>query len=357
VEIFNQNWDMGNIKMNRVVFLGIVFLISAMMQSCITTQKNMMRQDPLIHKIIKTKTGKDINFSTLMKDISAHDVIYLSEKHNNPEHHHIQQRVIQHLIKSNIKPSIGFEFFSMDHTPDLLNFIDSGAVHHSDKIGKIIESDLRRKLGWESQSDKMWKYYFDLLTIAKKESLKVAGLDLLPSLKKRITRKGIDKISPIEKLTVFSTRMSDKVYQDYMYSIFKAVHCGMGNENMQSRLYDTWTARNDKMALSITQLVKYAKGPVVIIIGGGHTEYGLGVINKVKAIDNSITQVNIALKEISVDPSDLSLYIQPLKLEGFKPVPPADFIWFTQRVSYEDPCKEFEKSLKMMKNSRKSLKE
>jgi len=118
---------------------------------------------------------------------------------------------------------------------------------------------------------------------------------------------------------------------------------------MQARLYDTWVARNDKMAHSVTRLYQHRKGPIVIIIGGGHTEHGLGVINRVTAIDNTIKQVNIALREISVQPSELSEYLMPLDLAGFEKAPPADYLWFTQRVSYADPCEEFKKSLQKMK--------
>ena len=337
--------------MNRLFFLFLIFFAISIIQSCATTKKSMMRNDPLIGKIINTQSSQPIDFESLIKDISTYDVIYLSEKHDNPEQHHIQQRVIRRLIETGLNPFIGFEFFSMDNTPDLLNFVDSGKVSHSKKIEKIIEADLRKKLGWDTQSDKMWRYYFDLLSIAKKEKLQVAGIDLPGTLKKRITRKGINGITPIEKDQLFSTQLSDEAYKDYMFSIFKSVHCGMGHEKMQSRLYDTWVARNDKMAHSITRLYKHGKGPIVIIIGGGHTEYGLGVINRVAAIDKTIKQVNIALREISVKPSELPDYILPLELEGFEKVPPADYLWFTQRVSYADPCEEFKKSLQKMKKS------
>ncbi|MDM8537645.1 ChaN family lipoprotein [Desulfobacterales bacterium HSG17] len=343
--------------MNRLLFCLLMFAVFVMLQSCATAKKTVMRHDPLIDRIINAKTGQTVDFNTLIKNITSYDVIYLSEKHDNPEHHNIQQKIIHELIKNNIEATIGFEFFSMDNTPDLLNFMDAGKVEHSKKIEKIIEADLRRKLGWDSQSDQMWKYYFDLLKIAQKEKLEVAGIDLANNLVKRITRKGITGISPIEKEMIFTTNMSDKIYKDYMYSIFKAVHCGMGNDKMQSKLYDAWTARNDKMALSITQLVKHSNGPVVIIMGGGHTEYGLGVINRVQAIDKTISQINIASQEISTNPADLSEYLEPLELEGFGPVPPADFIWFTQRVSYKDPCIEFKKSLKKMKIHQKAEKE
>lgn len=337
--------------MNRLFFLFLIFFAISLIQSCATTKKSMVRKDPLIGKIINTRSNQAIDFETLIKDLSLYDVIYLSEKHDNPEQHHIQERVIHALIEQGLTPTLGFEFFSLEDTPDLLNFVDSGKVAHAKKIEKFIEADLRKKLRWDTQSDKMWNYYYALLTIAKKEKLQVAGIDLPATLKKRITRKGINGISPIEKEQVFTTQLSDENYKDYMFSIFKAVHCGMGSKKMQSRLYDTWVARNDQMALSITRLYKHRKGPIVIIIGGGHTEYGLGVIDRVKKINKTIKQVNIALSEISVNPSDLMEYALPLDLEGFKKAPPADYLWFTQRVSYADPCEEFKKSLQKMKKT------
>ena len=335
--------------MNRLSLLFFIFLIPVLVQYCATLRRDVMRKDPLIGTIIDTQTSLPVEFDTLIKRISSHDVIYLSEKHDNPDHHAMQQRVIKSLIENGLTPLIGFEFFSMEDTPDLLNFMDSGKVSHSKGLIKIIETDLRKKLGWDTQPDAMWAYYYDLLTLAREHNLEVAGLDLPETLKKRITRKGINGITPIEKEQVFSTSPPNQAYKDYMFSIFKDVHCGMGNEQMQTSLYDTWLARNDKMALSITRLKQHSKGPLVVIIGGGHTEYGLGVINRVAAIDRNLRQINFAFREISTAPADLSEYLAPLDLEGFKKVPPADYLFFTQRVSYDDPCEEFRKSMQKMK--------
>jgi hypothetical protein len=132
---------------------------------------------------------------------------------------------------------------------------------------------------------------------------------------------------------------------------------------MTERLYDTWVARNDRMALSVVELFKAVQakdhdtkgrrtGPVVIIIGGGHTEYGLGVLDRVQHLKPNITQTNLAIAEIKREPADLAEYLTPLSLEGFEPVPPADFLWFTQRVSYEDPCKKFKTALEKMKRDK-----
>lgn len=332
--------------MTKLWLLFFFFSLPLVIQSCAVTSLPVKRQDPLIGRIIDPRTSEPVDFETMTQKISGYDVIYLSEKHDNPDHHAMQHRIIKRLIEIGLKPLIGFEFFSMEDTPDLLNFIDSGKVSHSKDLAKVIEADLRKKLGWDTQSDGMWAYYYDLLTLARDNGLEAAGIDLPETLKKRITRKGIAGITPIEKEQVFSTHPPDQAYKDYMFSIFKSVHCGMEHGQMQAKLYDTWLARNDKMALSITRLKHHHKGPLIIIIGGGHTEYGLGVINRVAAIDPKLRQINLAMAEISVSPADLSVYLQPLDLEGYEKVPPADFLFFAQRVSYEDPCEEFRKSMK-----------
>ena len=334
-------------KLTSIIFIAAV---AAFMQSCAATKVIPMRQDPLIGKIIHTETRQQVNFSNLIDRIAPYDVIYLSEKHDNPDHHKFQEQVIQALIEKDIKPVLGFEFFAMNDTPDILNFIDSSNVPHTKNSEQVIEQDLRKKLRWDTQSDKMWKFYFDLLSIAHKEKLYAAGIDLSSTLKRRITRKGIDGITPVEKEEVFSTGLQDEDYKNHMMETFKAVHCGMGHGRMQERLYATWVARNDKMAQSITRLAAHSNEPVVVIIGGGHTEYGLGVIDRVSAINPALSQVNIALKEIYVKEASLSEYLEPLTIGETTYPNPADFIRFSQRVSYEDPCVKFREQLKKMKS-------
>jgi uncharacterized iron-regulated protein len=344
--------------MRTFTFLTILLLIP-LMYSCATAPKAMMREDPLIGKIMDTTTREPVSFSTLMNRIAQHDVVYLSEKHDNPIHHAIQHRIIQDLIDSGRSPLIGFEFFSMEQTPLLLNLMDSIKAKHTPEMEAAVETRMREKLGWKNQSDEMWAYYWNLLILARDNGLTAAGLDLSSTQKRRITRKGLDNISPIEKRQIFTTNLSDPTYETHMKEIFTAVHCGMGHGKMTSRLYDTWRARNDRMALSITQLhdsltedkpsPTEIPGPIVVIMGNGHTEYGLAVIDRVNHLNQDISQLNLAMTEILREPADLDVYMERLDLVGYDPVPPADYLWFTQRVSYEDPCLKFKESLDRMR--------
>ncbi len=347
--------------MIRTALIMAILAIFPMIYSCATAPKTLVREDPLIGKIIDPASQTPILFDQLMEKIIDQDVVYLSEKHDNPMHHAIQHRIIQELIDQGRSPAIGFEFFPMDATPLLLNFVDSAKAGHSKKMDAAIEMQMRKKLGWEDQSDTMWRFYYDLLVLARDNGLTIAGLDLSTSQKRRITRKGLADLTSIEKQLLFSTNLTDPEYEAHMKSIFTSVHCGMGSSRMTARLYDTWKARNDKMALSISQLLISKEldakqktdtpGPIIIIMGNGHTEYGLGVIDRVAHLDPKISQLNIGITEITGEPSELGAYLDLLDLAGYAPVPPADYLWFTQRVSYGDPCQEFKASLQKMKKS------
>jgi uncharacterized iron-regulated protein len=323
-----------------------------------------MRNDPLIGTVINTNTGEPVRFDELMDTLIHSDIVYLSEKHDNPMHHAIQHRVIQALIDRGHAPILGFEFFSYQDTPLLLNLVDAEKKAHSPKMEKAVEQRIRKKLGWDTQTDTMWGYYWHLIRLAADNDFPAAGLDLSATQKRRITRKGLDGLSPIELQQVFSTRLSNTAYESYMKSVFVSVHCGMDHGRMTERLYDTWIARNDRMALSVVELhnavqvqdldeEKRKTGPVVIIIGAGHTEYGLGVLDRVHHLKPDIIQTNLVITEIDREPADLPHYLTPLSLEGFEAVPPADFLWFTQRVSYEDPCEKFKTALEKMKTHKK----
>ncbi len=180
-------------------FIGLSAIIPVLFHACATAPKLGMRDDPLIGKIVDTRTAGFISFSSLVDHLMDTDVVYLSEKHDNPMHHAIQHRIIQEMIAKGLAPVVGFEFFAMDDTPHLLNFMESGRVPHTTEQEAFIENHLRKQLGWEDQSDKMWNYYFDLLKLCRDNHLTVSGLDLSSALKKRITRKGLAGLSDIEK--------------------------------------------------------------------------------------------------------------------------------------------------------------
>jgi len=69
----------------------------------------------------------------------------------------------------------------------------------------------------------------------------------------------------------------------------------------------------------------------------------------ISALGPDLSQTNIGITEIAQNPSSLEDSLHPLDVQGYEPVPSSGWHWFTQRVSYGDPCEEFKKSFPKMK--------
>ena len=142
-----------------------------------------------------------------------------------------------------------------------------------------------------------------------------------------------------------------------MCAKFKAAHCGFCNERMSERMYQSWTARNDAMAYSIASMVQEdSNQPIAMIIGGGHTQHNMAVFERVTFFRPSIKQVNVGIQEVAIKPVPAETYMEKTMLDGREFLPAHEYIWFTDRASYEDPCEQFFKQMSKMKKVPPSMK-
>jgi uncharacterized iron-regulated protein len=304
------------------------------------------RQDPLIGQIIEARTQQPIEFETLVERAAQSDVVYLGERHDNAEHHRIQLRIIQALVDRGQQPAIGFEFFDSGQSGVLMQYVSGKRsimqLNHSGKKQITPEQWLRRELGWQQREDKDWQYYFQLIELAKQHQLPVFGADLPAGIKLRLSRSELDSLNPVEQQQLALLPLQEGDYKRFMYQRFKDGHCGWGQEPLLSWLYRTWLERNYRMASSITAMAKgQQNGPVVMIIGAGHTEHGLGVVEQVRLQQPQLTQLNLALQEIYRQPAELADYLYgdtaPEQDLGAR----YQLLWFTQRQDYKDLCAIF----------------
>jgi uncharacterized iron-regulated protein len=299
-------------------------------------------ENEFIGKIFNSRNNNIISFEKLINQMKNMDVIYLGEKHDNTEHHQYQIDIIQSLISEGISPIIGFEFFYQHQTSDLMKYvkgIKSPFQHEEENLAKD-EEQLREKLGWQNKKDEDWSFYFDLIKLAKDNDLTVFGSDLPSGIVSRISREGLDSLTPVELNQIFSSNFNDNNYQQLMVKKFKESHCGWVPKDDFEKLYHTWVARNDAMAISIVKMLELNQ-PVVMIVGGGHVEHNMGIYDRVEYFNSKLNQLNLGFKEISIEKSSLSDYFESPVIHGFKYLPKHEYFWFTNRKADKDPCEGF----------------
>ncbi len=338
--------------MNPTVFklakkLLIALLIGTLL-GC--TPMKVKRDDPLIGKIFASEDQREISYKNWLAKATLADVIYLGENHENADHHQIQFDIINDLIKAGRKPQLGFEFFSVEQTSYLMAYANKKSKRkHGTVSAETQEKRLRVNLGWQNRSDRNWQFYFRLIELAKTHQLLIFGADLSAGTVTRIARGGINGLTPVENKLLQPTGFENSAYKKLMFEKFKASHCGYARKDHQERMYQTWIARNDTMARSIVAMSEARPTElVVMILGGGHAEYNMAVFERVQVLIPEIRQMNLGLQEIYLEPAPLNSYLDTTEIDGVKFEAAHQFFWFTQRFSYDDPCKRFRKALKKM---------
>lgn len=331
--------------------VSLFFIISSLLLTgCSPTTK--MREDPLIGKIFISENQKEISFDLMIGRMLEADVIYLGEKHDNADHHDHQMKIIKDLIAKGKKPRIGFETFSIDQTGALMAFVTGRKSGLTEKAKIMRENALRQELGFGHKPDKNWQFYFQIVQLAFDQNLNVFGADLPQGIIKRLTRSGKASLSPVERSFLKSSEFDDDAYKELMLEQFKAAHCGFGHVKMLENMYQTWLERNDAMAFSVVQTFKADPNePVVLILGSGHVEFNMAVYERVDYLHKDIKQFNLGFVEITRSPSQLSDYFPQITKQNRTFPTPHEYIWITQRSSYEDPCIKFRNILKKMKKA------
>ncbi|MCP4753158.1 MAG: ChaN family lipoprotein [Proteobacteria bacterium] len=315
------------------------------------TSTVVKRDDPLIGKIVSTLDRKEIPYGTLTQRVLESDVVYLGENHDNADHHQIQLRIVGDLIKNGRRPRLGFELFSVDQTGYLMAFVSAKSKGPHAVAPEKAERILRRQLGWENRTDSDWAFYFRLVELAREHELTVFGADLPKGIVRRLTRGGIDSLTNVEKALLHPTDFKDEHYQRLMYGKFTEAHCGWSLKSLLERLYGSWIARNDAMAHSIAVMIgEIPDEPIVMILGGGHVEHNMGVYERTAYLKPGIRQLNLRFREIAIRPLKLEDYFQKTTVDDREFPPAHEYLWFTQRVSYQDPCLRFRKQLQRMKH-------
>ncbi len=342
--------------MNRNLLIQIKTVLAAVLITTLSGCTNMTskRNDPLTGKIVASFNQYEISYQELLDRVVDSEVIYLGENHENAEHHQIQMDIIKDLIKAGKKPQLGFEFFSIEQTGYLMTYVRNKQHGMHKLTEETQELQLRKNLGWQERPDRDWQFYFGFLKLARSHQLTTFGADLPKGIVRNISRNGIKGLSPVEKSIVQSTGFKDDRYKKLMFGKFKAAHCGYAHQQRQERMYETWLARNDTMARSIVAMsAESSEQPIVLILGGGHTEHDMGVVERVKHLKPGIRQLNLGLTEIYRKPAPLGAYFQQETIDGEQFPPSHEYLWFTQRHSYEDPCERFRKHLEMMQKVKK----
>ncbi len=265
-----------------------------LLTACGGWQSQHHRGHPLVGQI----WGPDgpITERALVEQLRGAPYVLLGEKHDNPDHHRLQARLILALTPK----AVAFEMLDED-----------------DDLSATTPRELAKAVDWANSGWPDFELYEDVFAASYAIRARIAQAHPNRSRLRRVYKEGADlplaELGP-EGLAALREEIRES-------------HCGYAKPSMVEpmvgvqRFKDAWMAR----ALSAQQK------PVVLIAGKGHTRRDRGVV--------------AALPEAKV----LSFVeVRPEKLRPQDYPRHADYVWFTPRVDIADPCVKYKAQLEEM---------
>jgi uncharacterized iron-regulated protein len=232
------------------------------------------RETPIVlDAITDTRSGASITPAELAARLDDVRVVFVGESHTDMNFHRAQLQVIQALQARGRDVLIGLEMYPYTEQPALDAW----------NAGSQTEEDFVTASRWYKNWGYHWHYYRDIFLFARRQGLKMFGVNTPREVVSAVRKKGFQNLTPEE-----SARIPPKVdlASDEHKQLFRAFFAGEASlmHTMSGAMFDgmfaaqcTWDA---SMGYNAVNALKKAGGPksiMVVLIGSGHVAYGLGI--------------------------------------------------------------------------------
>jgi uncharacterized iron-regulated protein len=280
------------------------------------------RDSPLVGKLWDVKARAFVEPSLLVPRLAAAKFVLLGEQHDNPDHHRLQGVVISELVKAGRRPAIVLEMLEVEQQPAIDAYLqDPGAS----------AAGFGAALGWEKTSWPAFGEYQPIFEAAFAGKLAVVGGNLAQADAKALVKQGISALPAEQVQALGLDRAFPEPLEAQLVQELRASHCGHLPERLLGPMALAQHARDARMAKSL--VAAGSKDGAVLIAGGGHARRDRGVPYYLAQQEPASSVASLVFREVRHAQQDPKSYADD---EG-----PFDYLWFTPRVSDDDPCAAF----------------
>jgi uncharacterized iron-regulated protein len=252
------------------------------------TPKGGLAMAGLPYQVVDGRTGRQVDEATFWANVQKARAICVGEDHPNPHHHWVQLRVVEEIGKRKpAKLALGLEMVQRPFQGPLDDYAAK----------RIDAAALRSRVGWEERWGYDWEFYGPTIDAAITAGANVIALNASKELSKKISRQGLESLTPDEKALVPELKLDDVAHRAW----FDALMSEMGGAGAHStkkegepaedphksnphksphgapampsaeRIYTVQVLWDETMAdLSAKWLAANPGGQIVILAGNGH---------------------------------------------------------------------------------------
>lgn len=319
----------------RQLSLTTVALVVASACALTLWKSPLGRDHPLNGRIWDVSSATFIDHRSFVTRLARTHFVLLGEKHDNPDHHLLQAKVIRGLIALGRRPAVGFEMFGLDDASAIAAHL---AVAPNDAAG------LGRSVNWNQRGWPDWAMYQPIAEAALEAKLPIIATNLPLASAKRMRSDGLAALDAATTRQWGIDRPLAEAHFARMAADIRSSHCGYGSEHTVKAMVNVQRARDAQMAQSL--IAAGARDGAVLVAGAGHVrnDYGIPIYIKQHAPKKRV--VSIAFLEVDEGSRRPQEYAP--QYGGRLPF---DYVWFTPRIDDEDPCEKFKSHFENLKKA------
>lgn len=275
-------------KLGRVCFYG-TFLLT--LSACASTDALQRRE--LAGRVWDTDAQRFINSDVLLKRALTSDIVLLGETHDNPEHHHVQEWLLNAISARRPVSALAMEQYDVDQQRDLDAIVEA-SLSQGEKLERL---EKLMRPGWE------WFGYRPLIASALHRQTPLLATNISRDALRNVSRTGFTALGAGEAERLGLHNGWSEAQQREVEKEIAEGHCGKLPEFAVTAISKAQRARDAIMA---DKLLTVESKPKVAILGRGHVRRDLAVPQylAIRAPGKKVLSVGIVEAGTSRQPAD-----------------------------------------------------
>lgn len=303
------------------------------------------RDHPLAGRIREVAAGRWIDEDALLDALAVADLVLVGERHDNPDHHALQARIVAGLVARGRRPAVAFEMLDAGDAPAI-----AGALATEGSAAA-----LREAVAWDASGWPPFALYAPLFEAVLRARLPIVAANLPRSERHAIGHGGIAALPPARRAALGLDAPADPGERRALAEQIREAHCGHAPPAMLERMVDVQRAWNAQLARALASaaaatpdeaalLVASAAaatpdGSALLVAGNEHVRRDRGAPRWLARFAPRAHVASVGLLEI--DPDDPAA--DPSAGAPF------DYVWLTPRADLADPCEKYRESLEKLR--------
>jgi uncharacterized iron-regulated protein len=275
----------------------------------------LLQDHPLVGRIYDVGTRRWISPDSLVAGLRDVPYVLIGEKHDNPDHHHLELWLIEQLASTH--RGLVFEMLDESQRGGVATLTDADSLE-----------TVRRKLAWP---EKGWDFamYGPLIEAGLRRGMSIAVGNPARSEIMDIYGRGEPALAANPRFASAAT-ISSEIQSHLLDEIYES-HCRMEDRERLGPMVHVQAAKDASMTHA---LLEYPTA--LLITGGGHADLEMGVPTHLSRLAPALRVRVVQLREVSDTGQTVEWYHETLAA--------GNYVWFTPKLTDRDYCEDMKRN-------------